>query len=169
MPLIVEPMTEADLIEWAKVHFYAFYPLIPCLWTGIPTEKGFQILAKGRRQYLTNPNDRSFKCVDTDTNTIVGAASWKIYNKERTPEEIDDDLGEEDEDEETSRETCRNMTARKEFMGNIFKSRKEVLGGQRAVMLGTLVVRPEWQRRGVGGKLMQWGVDEADRWVLFKS
>jgi predicted N-acetyltransferase YhbS len=31
------------------------------------------------------------------------------------------------------------------------------------VMLGTLVVDLDYQRRGIGSKLMEWGVQEADR------
>jgi ribosomal protein S18 acetylase RimI-like enzyme len=163
MSFVVEPLQESDLVEWAKVHFQAFYPRISMLWHSPPTEKGFELLGETRRPILSNPEAHVFKCVDTSNGKIVGVAHWKVYEKQRTPEEVEATLGEDQKDPVANAEIHINLDARGIFMKNIWTSRREVLGGQPNVMLGVLTVLPEYQRRGVGKLLVQWGVDEADR------
>ena len=45
-------------------------------------------------------------------------------------------------------------------MGNAYVG---TIRGKKHVILRRLVVHPDFQRRGIGRKLMQWGLDEADR------
>ena len=45
-------------------------------------------------------------------------------------------------------------------MGNVYVG---AIRGKKHVILRRLVVHPDFQRRGIGRKLMQWGLDEADR------
>jgi GNAT superfamily N-acetyltransferase len=99
-----------------------------------------------------------FKAVDTEAdNRIVGATIWQIYTKERSLDEIKDDAV------PLMRIPEINQEVREAFMAGINQARFENMGTAPVVMLGTLVVDPDYQRRGIGSKLMEWGVQEADR------
>jgi GNAT superfamily N-acetyltransferase len=165
MSFTVEPVTSNDLVEWTNVHFQAFYPLLTVLWTSPPSPRGMELLAENRRPAIDSPDSHAFKCVDTATGRIAGVAYWTVYDKERTPQEVEETLSESQESPEVNAETHINLEARRTFMANIFRSRREILGAQPAVVLKSLTVHPDYQRRGVGTMLMKWGVDEADRCV----
>jgi len=80
-----------------------------------------------------------------------------VYEKERTPAEVEADLVPRPPFPEENRQ------ARLEFMDGIFKSRREIMGVKPHVMLESLVTHPDHHRRGAGSMLLKWGVAEADR------
>jgi len=129
------------------------------MWTREPSEESYQFLAEVRRKnLLSNPHSRVFKCIDTDLdNKIIAVAEWSIQEHEITREELEKTL------------VCRppmpeeNRPARLSFMENIFRSRRELLGTQPHVELDSLVTHPDHHRRGAGALLIQWGVSEMDR------
>ncbi|QDS68092.1 hypothetical protein FKW77_010070 [Venturia effusa] len=163
MPLRILQITAddaSDLLEWGHIHYAAFSPSpAGCMWTREPSAESYRSLADTRRKnLLSNPNSRVFKCVDTDLdNKIIAVAEWSVQKEEITREELENTL------------VCRppfpeeNRAARLSFMENIFNSRRELLGTQPHVDLEVLVTHPDHHRRGAGSMLLQWGVDEMDK------
>lgn len=49
------------------------------------------------------------------------------------------------------------------FFGSLDKARNEAMKGKKHFLMAVLAVMPEYQRMGVGGKLLEWGLQEADR------
>ena len=49
------------------------------------------------------------------------------------------------------------------FFGGANRTRKVAMAGKRHFLMLVLCVNPEYQRMGVGGKLLEWGLAEADR------
>jgi ribosomal protein S18 acetylase RimI-like enzyme len=158
MPIIVKPIEEADLEEWMEVHYLAFQSSLAILWNSRPSKESFQILAERRKSALTEPGAFILKAVDTEANNkIAGVANWSIYPEERNAEELKKSLGSPLPIPEVNHE------AREAFMSAIDSSREEIMGTAPVVMLGSLIVRPEYQRKGVGTMLMKPGLEEADR------
>jgi GNAT superfamily N-acetyltransferase len=158
MPIIVKPLERADCEEWMEIHYRAFQPTLSILWHREPSKESFRILAERRSSALTEPGSHVFKAVDTDAdNKIIGVANWHVHPEQRDPEELKKSLGQPFAIPEV------NIAAREVFMGNINQSRVDIMGPAPVVMLGTLTIRPEYQRKGVGSLLMKFGIEEADR------
>ncbi|TID17097.1 acyl-CoA N-acyltransferase [Venturia nashicola] len=163
MPLEIHPITAddtVDLLEWGHIHYAAFSPWpVGCMWNREPSPESYASLAATRRKnLLSNPNSRVFKCIDTSLNNkLIAVAEWSVQTEEATREQLEKTL------------VCRppfpeeNRAARESFMQGIFRSRREVLGTQPHVELDVLVTHPDHHRRGAGSLLIQWGVDEMDR------
>jgi GNAT superfamily N-acetyltransferase len=156
MPFIVAPVEEKDGVEWCQIHYDAFHPLLGFLWKSVPTEQSVKNMAKQRVATLSDPNTEVMKVVDTESGKIAGIAIWKIYPEERTLEDLEKSAL------EGPYQPDVYVEARKAFMKNIYDTRINVLGTQPCVVLGALVVRPEFQRRGVGHLLMDYGTKRAD-------
>jgi GNAT superfamily N-acetyltransferase len=159
MPLEVHPATEADLLEWTRLHYEAFKPTtVGCLWLREPSEESFRDRAAARTKLFSNPQAHIFKCIDTDLNNkIISVAYWSVFDAERTWKEVEEGL----QPRPTFPED--NAPARLYFMEGICKSRREVMGTKPHVMLESLVTHPDHHRRGAGSMLLKWGVGEADK------
>jgi len=141
-----------------KIHYLAFQPSLAILWHREPSEESFKLLAERRSSALKDKGSYVFKAVDTDAdNKIIGVANWHVHPEQRDSEELKKNFG------QTLAIPEVNAEARKAFMENINQSRAEIMGGAPVVMLGTLTIRPEYQRKGVGTLLMKYGIEEADR------
>jgi GNAT superfamily N-acetyltransferase len=159
VPLEILPLTEADCLEWGYIHYAAFSPDdIGVVWREKPSEQYYVNLAKTRAKKLANPNARVFKCIDTDLdNQMIGVAEWYIFEKGKTLEEVEADCVLRPPFPEERRE------ATVEFMEDLFKARREVLGMQACVELGSIICHPDHQRRGAASLMLQWGIKEQDR------
>ena len=157
MPFEIFSLTRDDLLDWVHLHYLAFDPLLPSLYTSPPSEESFARLARDRLKALEFPSASIFKAMDTDTNKIIGVAYWKIYTSERTMEEVESEFVLPDPQPETRVEVRNGKWA------GIWASRCEVMGGTPHVLLESLAVLPEYQRQGVGTTLVQWGVDQANK------
>jgi hypothetical protein len=157
MHIVVKPLEKEDFLEFFEIHYAAFSPIHPVLWYRQPSPESFKLLANAGAASLNDPGAFYFKAVDTDTSTIAGVANWTIHTKERTREEL-------------NREAIPvistpeiNYEARKDFINGIDQARLNIMGTAPVVMLHTLLVRQEYQRKGIGNILMKFGMDEADR------
>jgi GNAT superfamily N-acetyltransferase len=159
MPLEVHPLTEADVLEWTRIHYEAFKPTsVGCLWLRKPSDESFRERAAARASILSDPHARVFKCVDTDLDSkIISVAQWSVFDKERPWEEVERGMQPRPSFPED------NAPARLEFMEGINKSRREIVGTKPHVILEGLITHPDHHRRGAGSKLLKWGVDESDR------
>jgi GNAT superfamily N-acetyltransferase len=157
MPFIITPLKEKDTLEWCQAHYAAFAPLLGCLWKYPPTEETYAFMAQQRAVTLSDPHTHVMKVVETESGKIAGVATWKIYPHERTQKELEKSL------EDGPYADDINIEARVAFMTNLYNKRKSTLGTRPCVLLGSLIVRPEFQRQGVGHLLMEWGCGEADK------
>jgi ribosomal protein S18 acetylase RimI-like enzyme len=157
MPFEIFSLTRDDLLDWVHIHYLAFNPLLPFMYTSPPSEESFSCLARDRLKTLEFPSASIFKAVETETNKIIGVAYWKINPSERTMEEVESEFILPDPQPET------RVEVRDDLWAGIWASRREVIGGTSHVLLESLTVLPEYQRRGVGTALLQWGLDQADK------
>lgn len=167
---------EADIVPWVKIHYEAFLASDPYRWIHPPTSRSFEQLAAGRRRKLHNPNSRLFKAIDTTSSApisnfnanevekIVGVAVWTVY-----PEPLKPGEPERYADGVSVPIEGQNEDAMKAFRSGLYSARREVVGAKAHVLLDGIVVSPEYQRQGIGGLLMKWGLEEADRYVVVTS
>jgi len=160
MPLEVHPLQPEDLEAWVRLHYLAFKTTtVACLWRSEPSAASYSILAKSRGRELLEHSPRAhfFKVVDTELdNKPVAVAKWRIYNKERSEEEVKSEFTLPAQ----TPEECR--AAREKFMAGIFKARWDIMGTRPYVLLDILSTHPDHHRRGAGTMLVKWGTDKAD-------
>ncbi|KAG0649107.1 hypothetical protein D0Z07_4391 [Hyphodiscus hymeniophilus] len=99
-----------------------------------------------------DPTARYQKAVLPD-GTIVGMAKWNFILDSTEPMHI----------WELERPANLNHEFADYFFGGMKKKREEVMAGKRHFLMEVLAVSPEYQRMGVGDKLLAWGLSEADR------
>ncbi|KAL4988103.1 acyl-CoA N-acyltransferase [Aspergillus falconensis] len=86
---------------------------------------------------------------------IAGFALWKFYSGTSDS----DDQGEKEKVEwpsSSDRELCES------FFSGVERERKTAIGDQPHYCLHMLAVDPAFGRRGLGAKLLKWGLDRAD-------
>lgn len=157
MEFVVEELQENDTLDWAHIHYEAFNSFLSILWNDTPSEESFDFIAKQRAEILSKPNAHVIKAVDTESGKIAGVAWWTIYPNERTSEVLEKSLVDPPGYPEI------NPDARAAFMKNIYGARRTIMGTRPCVLLNALVVKPEFQRRGIGHLLVSWGTKEMDR------
>ena len=105
------------------------------------------------------------KVIDTDLpgddpdGRIVGIAMWKFYPLQRTEDELD---AESKEREQEGFPPGFNEALAKEFLGDVAKFKREIMGGKPHVLLNMLATRPAYHRRGIGAMQVLWGLEQAD-------
>ncbi|EMD62189.1 hypothetical protein GGP41_002353 [Bipolaris sorokiniana] len=97
------------------------------------------------------------KVVDTDLDggKMIAGAKWRITEKEKTEEEAQkmyptpegDDL---------------NNQALVDFLGFLYRARKQYVNTKPICFLQILVTDPDHHRRGAGSMLLKWGLGKAD-------
>ncbi|KAF2397346.1 hypothetical protein EJ06DRAFT_145410 [Trichodelitschia bisporula] len=161
MPLELHLLTPADCPTWVTLHHAAFQPspLHICWAPGPMSPQSIALQASHRAAALAAPYSFAYKVTDSDkSNLIVGIAQWSIFTRPRSQSEITSSL------QMRPPFPGDNTPARAEFMSGIFASRRKWIGdGRPIVILESLVVRAEYQRRGVGSMLVEWGCGEMDR------
>ncbi|KAJ4984834.1 GNAT family acetyltransferase [Stagonosporopsis vannaccii] len=136
-----------------------------------PYEVRLKLLAKKIQPSLTQPGMHWLKAVHIPTNTIIGVAAWAspdlpLYNIFRrsairfygwqarmgwTDAEIDEMYAHVD-DEVWSGNHAKND-----------EIRDTAMNGQPHWYLAQLITWPEWQGRGVGKRLLNWAIEQADK------
>ncbi|CAI6341520.1 unnamed protein product [Periconia digitata] len=160
MPLEIRPITEADLREFIDITAKAFAGTLVSLLNPQLSEEGIQRqIAKNTKSMREEPDCHLLKVVDTELDDkIVACAKWRINEKERTEEQIQNMLP------QPNRETDSAVSI--ELQEYLSRMRMKYMGTKPFVFLHLLVVHPEHQRRGAGAMLLQWGVDKADELKL---
>ncbi|KAJ2983913.1 hypothetical protein NQ176_g343 [Zarea fungicola] len=156
MPFVTLPAHIADIEAVYDVQFAAFVnePIIDFLFPGGVDRPAH---TKGSIAYWNHDTiSYTTKCVDTETGNIVGMATWEIYWKpghEGTFKKPDGIPWLEGEDK-----------ARCEAIFNpMWDMRAELFGDSKYIYLASIAVHPDYQRRGIGGTLLDWGIDQADK------
>jgi len=172
MPLELHPLEEADLGIATDVIWKAFegglmsfmYP------NGVTDADRQHSINSTLKSWRKHPDTiRKFKVIDTDLpaddpfQRIVGISDWKFYPKQRSEEELDEEMNEMGDDPFPPSADKAKM---EEFFGGIAKARREHMGGKPYVLLHILVTLPKYHRRGVGAMHMQWGFEQAEKMGL---
>ncbi|KAH9823652.1 gnat family protein [Teratosphaeria destructans] len=161
MAIAILPMQHEDVYDMICCMSEAFTAEDPIMNTLYPehwTETGRKACAE--RDLAGMKHDKHgvhFKAVDEATGKAVGYASWTVFHHRQAdfpPERSPSSVWPTEEDAEIAHalKTWMQKT-RAEYV-------KSVDGN--AVHLEILAVRPEDQRQGVGGKLLEWGLKKAD-------
>jgi len=122
-------------------------------------ESGRKIGAERMRTIKnTDPQTTFLKAVDEDTGDIMGMAKWNVYDNHLPDPTKKKPMGDywENDDEKLFAShmieifIVERNAAIKNSNGNL-------------VSLDILTIDPAFQRRGVGGKLVEWGTSKADK------
>jgi len=168
MPLKLEPMVEQDITSdtWNNIMWSAFGPdLMSCMFN-----HGFQaedraISVKETLEKMRKPGYTFMKVVDTDLpedhadGKVVGMARWQAFTKERSEEELDEEVK---DAMEAPQEPNLNVPMMQAFVEDIVKTRRQNMGGRPFYLLSILATHVDHHRRGVGAMHMKWGCDKAD-------
>ena len=162
----IELATENDVPRLMEIQFAAFAQEPVDLAINGPNTLHFRQKAgeRLRRHMQTDPYLHTIKCVEKSNvgseDTVVGFCEWFIYDKERPEEEwrkenplLDCMWIEDDEQREKARS----------YMLPVLEARPRIMGGRPYALLMFLCVVPERQRQGVGGMLVRWGTEKADK------
>ncbi|KAI1389229.1 acyl-CoA N-acyltransferase [Hypoxylon trugodes] len=141
MPFAVLPTNSWDVEAIAEVNIAAFEYALGISHT-LPRN-----LSNGLRKQLENTerNIYTVKCVDTDTDRIVGVASWQI-------------LWDSQKNEKKSK--CQKN------LEGLIEIREDAFGGRKHVYLSSLTVHPDYRREQIREFLLEWGIDIADELEL---
>jgi GNAT superfamily N-acetyltransferase len=168
MPIEIHPMTEADVGQHVNLMWDSFGPDLMSIFfpRGMSAADRSHMAAdtlKSMRKSKPTEKLLFLKAIDTDLpadSQIVATAKWLIYPQERSEEDLKKD------EEEGSRDDLFSEGAKKEIMIPFFeelaRERRERFGGRPYVLLSILVVSPQHQRRGLGARLLQVGLEKAD-------
>ncbi|KAK5950195.1 hypothetical protein OHC33_008663 [Knufia fluminis] len=167
MPLTVRPCTPHDLPRAVAVEKSAFAsnPFTPILFPGpFPADALEFRLQEMASQMTDDPTTRWLCVVDTDRpgpteqglrgecDEGIAFAKWNLYIESSPGARPMRKFG----------EGC-NVEACEMVFGGLARQRERCLGGRRCLYLHILVTDPAYGRRGAGGMLTQWGIDEAKK------
>ena len=113
------------------------------------------------KDYLArgSPEFHMTRAVDRNSGVVIGVGLWRFLTQDPA-QRVDEPHNDNRWSDGTNRAAANAM------FGGIWKRRLEVMKGKRYVSMMTLVVEPGWERRGVGRKILEWGLREADEMKL---
>ena len=158
-------LTNADFISFKEIEHAAYRPeneKIPgSLPSPEPSKKPysfFTLLARNIHESvlldnsITDPTCHYIKAIQPGTNTIIGWALWNICSTtSRRPQSI------------LTPKSAADGGLVNAFYSNLRKAENEYLKGKPYILMHKLVVLPEWQGKGVGKRLLGWGLEKADK------
>lgn len=162
----IEYAEEKDIPEMVSLIVPAFqFVPVEAILNGKPTPENL-LAAEKRHRYAWRKHMESYslpcaiKCIHRDpatgTETIVGAALWHIYNRERTEEEYmaGDYL--------LSGDWLTDVEAKKKvkgFMQPVVDMQAKWMGSRPHAALHYMCVQPAWRRRGISSICVRWGLE----------
>ncbi|KAF2143924.1 uncharacterized protein K452DRAFT_307272 [Aplosporella prunicola CBS 121167] len=156
MHLVLTRATRADIPEIVDLHYKTITgPLCEVL-IGLDTEEGRR---KAVQRWLQEMDRSSahmwFKVLDSDTNRIVSVAHYMVYSNwvPLIPPQVNMDWLPKGEIRDAAEDITRQH----------IKQRAERLQGQPHILLNRLFTDPDYQKRGAGRMLVNWGCKLADR------
>ncbi|KAK3676056.1 hypothetical protein LTR78_004248 [Recurvomyces mirabilis] len=166
MSFILQPANEDDLPELINIQLAAFAddPFYILLYHGRPNgpEVRQAVIEQTRSQWREDLTLRAVKCVDTSTSQIVGFASVRIVK--------DPDMATQapakDEGNDEKGAVKGNLKNQKLAVPFTDIKARIWVDGESYISFGVLAVHPTHQRRGLGTKLVQWGLKICDEAAL---
>ncbi|KAI1499268.1 acyl-CoA N-acyltransferase [Biscogniauxia marginata] len=159
MPLVVLPALLQDIGPVCDTFLVAFKdePIMKFLYPkGVNRDLHVEATAE---QWKHDKIVYNYKCVNTDTGSVVGMATWEIYwqpgdeNGWEKPQDIPWLEGRE-------KERCLNV------LRPMWDLREQLFGKRHHIYLHALAVHPDHQRSGAGRVLVQQGIDIAEQFGL---
>lgn len=190
MAITISPAEVDDIKPLIRINEAAFslmYSTI--LFRGPLKESTIDALAEQRIKSLYDGDGKSesqevpakkffgFKAVDDTTGEIVGDARWMIYYEDEVltksiEDEVEDRISQpmpQMQVQATAEFTRILATTKRETLAVVSESEETTTDSsaplklRKRVYLQVLAVHPNHQKKGIGRKLLQWGLDEADR------
>jgi GNAT superfamily N-acetyltransferase len=151
------PITAEEFSSWAYIEKAAFSasnisPLFSAPSDLSPSELEAQAIARHRKNWETDPTAHYHVARLQPSNKVIGIAKWNFFLDAEKQFPWPKEYG-----PGTNAEFC------KYFFGRLDKERNEMMEGKKHALMAVLAIDPEFQRGGVGRKLLEWGLDKADK------
>ncbi|KAF2630210.1 acyl-CoA N-acyltransferase [Macroventuria anomochaeta] len=156
MSIIVCPVSDTELHRACMIEAaaYADNDLNPILFPGpFPPDSQQKRVDQLIQMRKEDPTATYLQAIDQASGRMIASAKWHIY---RTPEETEIPIRKLKFGPGTNPEAC------KKFFGGMMERKKEIVGSRPHLYLHMLHTDPEYQRRGAGSALMEWGKQKAD-------
>ncbi|OCL15212.1 acyl-CoA N-acyltransferase [Glonium stellatum] len=163
MSLEISPMVEVDVATYVRIRHEAFKNTIDRIfYTRELSSESKDKISDGILEALRNDKHTHYlKVTDTATGEIVACAKWKIFDCERTSQELETEL----ELPEPLPES--DVPAWTAFFTDLSDARREIMGTRPYFqVLDLLVTHADHHRRGAGSMLITWGTAQADEMGL---
>lgn len=185
MGITIAPAGVADVKPMIRLNALAFPDMYAVLFDGPIKESTIDAIAEHRIKKLLEAEEKddgkeapskrffAFKAIDDETGQIVGEARWIVYYED---EPVTKTIEEEANDRVSPLKPQMQVGPNIVFGKALVAAQRDVLRIEKTtdsdssqvilrkrVYLAVLAVHPDHQRKGIGRKLIQWGLDEADR------
>ncbi|KAB8239529.1 GNAT family N-acetyltransferase [Aspergillus alliaceus] len=154
--------TESEAAGLGRINIVSFQH--QAFWAnvmpGIKPESCLPLKQARCLEKLASPSSHVFSAVDTSADRVVGYSRWTI-----PWEESKVDLSEEGKTMVANAASFRPLGMREDIYEAFFKTlkaRRDVHLKEGDMVLDLLATLPECQGQGVGTKLLQWGIQQAD-------
>ncbi|KAK9772695.1 putative N-acetyltransferase domain-containing protein [Seiridium cardinale] len=160
------PATCSDVPELLKVHVAAFQSdqFSNLMLLGRDPNEFERLLSKSIETWMSDPNAQLIKAV-AKNGAIVGYACWVTedgpdveQDLPKPKEKRDDSL----QDAPVSQHKLLPKDLGKLMREDLVSRKKELIGNERHLVLQALITHPQWQGKGIGAQLVQWGTARAD-------
>lgn len=156
-------LTNADFLDFAKIKAKAFQtsPLSRVLFPPPdpqtpkdparknPTEiRAASLVEKA----ISDPSVRLVKAFIPETQQIIGWAKWNFYLDPTNPSP----------ESPITWPPGANLALKEHFKKALYKPRNSHMRGKAYFFMRFLAVLPDYQRQGVGKKMLEWGLKQAD-------
>nr|KMM69654.1 hypothetical protein CPAG_05968 [Coccidioides posadasii RMSCC 3488] len=162
MGFAVLPALIPDIPKVYDVYFAAFKAdpmgeiMLDILFPGGITEEFRKAHSEGTLGFWhTSQSQYTWKCVDTNTDDIVGMGLADVYLKERTEEERKNPGISWLEGE--AKERAENI------INPLWEMKEKLWGGRRYIYCHVIGVDPKHQGRKAGAALVRWGIDLSEQ------
>lgn len=161
MAFEIKPLLESDTLSLVKVHYRAFDRAAGTLFFNAPpSESSYAFMALQRAKVIAKPNISAYQAVDPSTGHMIGAVLFLIAPDGMSQEKLDNPAP---MMSEYAPEQKADLW--RAFVRRMQECYARVVGTRPAVEVLMLIVEPSWQGKGVGSKLLDIGVREADWYV----
>ncbi|MCJ1438299.1 hypothetical protein MMC27_007687 [Xylographa pallens] len=158
MPLTLLPGTLADVPSFTSIYLSAFQDVIAhdCFPRTSPHIKEWWT-SSNMDDMQHQASARFLKVVDGDE--VIAYAKWNVPVKQGT-ETV---LGGDNPDEMPVWPKDANVELCDVFFGHLARERKRIMGSRPHYYLEIVATLPQHQGKGAAGKMIRWGLEQADR------
>ncbi|RMX77828.1 hypothetical protein D0869_09574 [Hortaea werneckii] len=153
MPLQLQPLQPSDIPSCIQIYFHSFQnPHSLACWPRIPSVRQWweDIFS---REMASEPGSHWFKTVDVASGEMVGFVKWQ----EPRWDGVEVEIGLPEWPAEADRRVCD------ETFGEWGRRRRELMGGRGHWYLEIIATHPQYQGRGAGSMMINWGLERADQ------
>ncbi|KAF1850857.1 acyl-CoA N-acyltransferase [Cucurbitaria berberidis CBS 394.84] len=156
MAISVREVSDDDIPRACEIELLAYKggSLSPILAPGpFPPDSWQQRIEQVTTMRKEDPTTVYLQAFDGDTGKMVAFAKWHVFESSEAAAKSSRPL---------SFGAGRNKEACQLFFGGMAKRKKEIMGDKPHLYLHMLHTDPEFQGRGAGGMLVDWGSKKAD-------